>query len=153
MTREDVSETRSNLVIPKISMLLSGIFMGNVGIFVSLLSGYPIYSIVLFRGIFGTFFLIIFMVISKSFSLAFFRENFKEHWKLLILLAISNPLVVFLYFLNITLTGYAFAAFLLYTSGIFLLLFLVITKEEKVSKINFLSFILAVLGISIIMEF
>ena len=93
------------------------------------------------------------MIITRSFSFTFFKECFKIHWKLLILLAITTPLVVFLYFLNITLTGYAFAAFLLYTSGIFLLFFLVITREEKVSKINFISFILAIAGISIILEF
>ena len=138
MTIEDLNESSPNLAIPKISMFLSGIFMGNVGIFISLLSGYPIYSIVLFRGIFGTVFLILFMIITRSFSFTFFKECFKIHWKLLILLAITTPLVVFLYFLNITLTGYAFAAFLLYTSGIFLLFFLVITREEKVSKINFI---------------
>jgi drug/metabolite transporter (DMT)-like permease len=153
MTIDDVSDSRSILIIPKISMLLSGIFMGNVGIFVSLLGGYPVYSIVLFRGIFGAAFLILFMLITKSFSISFFKENIKLHWKLLILLAISNPLVVFLYFMNITLAGYSFAAFLLYTSGIFLLIFLVITKEEKVSKTNFISFALAIAGISIIMEF
>jgi len=153
MTIEDSSEAQFNPIISKISMLLSGIFMGNVGIFISLLSGYPIYSIVFFRGLFGTIFLILFMLLTKSFSFAFFKECFKTHWKYLIILAISNPLVVFLYFLNITLTGYAFAAFLLYTSGIFLLIFLVITRQEKVSKINFISFILAIVGISIIMEF
>ena len=153
MTIEELNEAHFNPTISKISMLLSGIFMGNVGIFISLLSEYPIYSIVLFRGIFGAVFLILFMLITKSFSIAFFKECFKMHWKNLIIIAITNPLVVFLYFWNITLTGYAFAAFLLYTSGVFLLIFLVITKEEKVSKINFISFILAIAGISIIMEF
>jgi len=153
MTTEELNETHSNTTFSKISMFLSGIFMGNVGIFISLLSGYPIYTIVLFRGIFGTAFLILFMIITRSFSITFFKECFKMHWKHLIILAISNPLVVFLYFFNITLTGYAFAAFLLYSSGVFLLIFLVITKEEKVSKINFISFILAIVGISIIMEF
>ncbi|MHA1671246.1 MAG: DMT family transporter [Promethearchaeota archaeon] len=153
MTIEEVNEAHFNPLGSKISMFLSGIFMGNVGIFISLLSKYPIYTIVLFRGIFGTGFLIIFMIITRSFSLSFFKENFKMHWKNLIIIAITNPLVVFLYFWNITLTGYAFAAFLLYTSGVFLLIFLVITKEEKVSKINFTSFILAIAGISIIMEF
>ena len=153
MTTEELNEAHFNANVSKISMFLSGIFMGNVGIFISLLSGYPIYSIVLFRGIFGAAFLILFMFLTKSFSITFFKECFKMHWKYLIVLAISNPLVVFLYFLNITLTGYAFAAFLLYTSGVFLLIFLVITKEEKVSKINFISFILAIAGISIIMEF
>ena len=153
MTTEELNEAHFNPTVSKISMFLSGIFMGNVGIFITLLSGYPIYSIVLFRGIFGAAFLILFMVITGSFSITFFKECFRKHWKYLIILAISNPLVVFLYFLNITLTGYAFAAFLLYTSGAFLLFFLVISKEEKVSKINFLSFILAIAGISIIMEF
>jgi len=153
MTIEELNEAHFNPTISKISMLLSGIFMGNVGIFISLLNEYPIYSIVLFRGIFGAAFLIIFMLITKSLSIAFFKECFKMHWKNLIIIAITNPLVVFLYFWNITLTGYAFAAFLLYTSGVFLLIFLVITKEEKVSKINFISFILAIAGISIIMEF
>lgn len=153
MTVEELNGTHFNPTVSKISMFLSGIFMGNVGIFISLLSGYPIYSIVLFRGIFGAVFLTLFMLITKSFSISFFKECFKMHWKYLIIIAISNPLVVFLYFWNITLTGYAFAAFLLYTSGVFLLIFLVITKEDKVSKINFISFILAIVGISIIMEF
>ena len=153
MSIEELNEARLNPTVSKISMFLSGIFMGNVGIFISLLSGYPIYSIVLFRGIFGATFLVIFMLITRSFSITFFKECFKIHWKYLIILAITNPLVVFLYFLNITLTGYAFAAFLLYTSGAFLLIFLVIAKEDKVSKINFISFILAIAGISIIMEF
>lgn len=153
MTTEDSSEAQFNPLVSKISMFLSGIFMGNVGIFISLLSGYPIYSIVFFRGLFGTAFLTLFMLLTRSFSLSFFKESIKRHWKYLIILAISNPLVVFLYFLNITLTGYAFAAFLLYTSGIFLLFFLIITKQEKVSKINFISFFLAIFGISIIMEF
>jgi len=153
MTIEELNDDHFSPKVSKISMFLSGIFMGNVGIFISLLSGYPIYSIVLFRGIFGAAFLILFMIITRSFSITFFKECFKMHWKHLIILAIANPLVVFLYFMNIALTGYAFAAFLLYTSGVFLLIFLVITKEDKVSKINFISFILAIAGISIIMEF
>ncbi|MBY9011230.1 MAG: EamA family transporter [Candidatus Lokiarchaeota archaeon] len=153
MTVEDMDKAQVNPIVSKISMFLSGIFMGNVGIFISLLSGYPVYSIVLFRGIFGAAFLLLFILITRSFSFTFFKECFKLHWKYLIILAVSNPIVVLLYFLNITLTGYAFAAFLLYTSGVFLLLFLVITKTEKVSKINIISFILAIAGISIIMEF
>ncbi|MHA1349250.1 MAG: DMT family transporter [Promethearchaeota archaeon] len=153
MTIEELDDDHFSPKVSKISMFVSGIFMGNVGIFISLLSGYPIYTIVLFRGIFGAAFLTIFMLITGSFSFTFFKECFKMHWKHLIVLAITNPLVVFLYFLNITLTGYAFAAFLLYTSGVFLLIFLVITRQDKVSKINFISFILAIAGISIIMEF
>ncbi len=140
-------------VISKICMFLSGIFMGNVGLFITLLSNFPVYTIVLLRGIFGTLFLTIYMLISKSFSKKFFKENLKLHWKYLILLCITNPLVIFLYFLNILISGYAIAAFLLYTSGIFLLILLIISKEEKVSRINIISFILAIIGVAIIMEF
>jgi len=139
--------------ISKICMFLSGIFMGNVGLFITLLSNFPVYTIVLLRGIFGTLILTVCMLISKSFSKKFFKENLELHWKYLILLCITNPLVIFLYFLNILISGYAIAAFLLYTSGIFLLIFLIITKEEKVSRINIMSFILAIIGVAIIMEF
>jgi drug/metabolite transporter (DMT)-like permease len=68
-------------------------------------------------------------------------------------MGIVNPLIIFFYFLNITISGYSLAAFLLYTGGIFFILFLSITKEEKVSKISLLSFISATVGVAIIMEF
>ncbi|MFW9770931.1 MAG: DMT family transporter [Candidatus Heimdallarchaeota archaeon] len=142
-----------NPTISKISMLLSGIFMGNVGLFITFLSSFSIFTIVLLRGLFGTIYLTIFMLISKSLSRKFLKESFKTHWKYLILLSVTNPLVILLYFFNISVTGYAIAAFLLYTSGIFLLLLLIITKEEKISKINIISFILATIGVAIIMEF
>ncbi|MFX1496132.1 MAG: DMT family transporter [Promethearchaeota archaeon] len=139
--------------ISKISMFLSGIFMGNVGLFITFLSNFSIYTIVLLRGIFGTLFLTLFMLISKSLSKEFLKQSFKMHWKYLLLLGITNPLVILLYFLNISITGYAIAAFLLYTSGIFLLIILLMTKEEKISKINIICFILATIGVAIIMEF
>ncbi|TFF96161.1 MAG: hypothetical protein EU544_01275 [Promethearchaeota archaeon] len=140
-------------VISKIAMFFSAIFMGNVGLLVTLLSKYPVYTIVLFRGLFGSFFLTLFLIIHRSFSLRFMKECFKHHWKSLIIIGIMNPVVIYLYFLNISLSDYAIAAFLLYTSGIFLLIFLIATRMEKVSKINILGFILALTGVAIIMEF
>ncbi|MHA1272867.1 MAG: DMT family transporter [Promethearchaeota archaeon] len=147
---------RSDSVNPSISklcMFLSAIAMGNVGLIVSYLSNYPVYTIVLLRGIFGTFFLTLFLIIGRSFSWKFIKESIKLHWKSLIIIAIVNPLVIYLYFLNITISNYSIAAFLLYTSGIFLLAILIITKTERVSRINFISFLLAILGVAIIMEF
>lgn len=139
--------------ISKISMLLSGISMGSVGLFIILLQKYPIYSVVLFRGLFGTFFLTILMLLTKSFSFGFISQSFKDYWKYLIIIAISNPLVILFYFMTIQLSGSAFAAFLLYTSGLYLLLLLTFTREEKISKLNYICFILAIVGVSIIMEF
>ncbi|MGV9172825.1 MAG: DMT family transporter [Promethearchaeia archaeon] len=146
---------KSNKISPttsRICMFLSGIFMGNVGLLVTFLGDYNIFSIVFFRGLFGFIFLTFFMLWKYSFSLPFLKETFKNHWKMLILIAIVNPLVILFYFINITLTGYSFAAFLLYTGGIFFVFFLIISKEEKITKINLISFILAIIGVGIIME-
>ena len=148
-----LKQENENLILSKISMFISGICMGNVGIFITLLSNYPIYTIVLLRGIFGSIFLTIYMGITKSLSKDFLKMSFKSNWKYLILLGISNPIVIFLYFLNIVISNYSIAAFLLYTSGIFLLLILILTRKEKVSIVNILSFFLAVTGVAIIMEF
>jgi len=140
-------------LVSKIAMLLSGICMGTVGLFITLLREYPIYSIVFFRGLFGTIFLTIIMLFTKSFSIRFLSHSFKFHWQYLIIIAITNPLVILFYFFTIQISGSAFAAFLLYTSGIYLLLLLTFTKEEKISKLNYICFILAIIGVSIIMEF
>lgn len=146
-------DTKVNSTISKISMLLSGICMGIVGLFVSFLGHYHLSTVVLLRGIFGVAFLTLFMIKTHSFSREFFNESFKFHWKALIISGLIYPFVIYLYFLSITIYGYAIAAFLLYTSGIFVLLFIIITRMEKVSKINIVSFTLAILGVGIIMEF
>lgn len=139
--------------ISKIAMLLSGICMGTVSLFIILLKNYSIYSIVFFRGLFGTFFLTIVMFFTKSFSISFIKESFKYHWKYLIIIAVTNPLVIFFYFITIKVSGSAFAVFLLYTNGIYLLLLLTFTREEKISKLNYICFTLAIIGVFIIMEF
>ncbi len=145
--------TKTSPLKSQISMLLSGICMGVVGLFVSFLGHYHLSTVVLLRGIFGVFFLTLFMIKTHSFSREFFNESFRFHWKALIISGLIYPFVIYLYFLSITIYGYAIAAFLLYTSGVFVLLFIIITRMEKVSKINIVSFALAILGVGIIMEF
>ena len=145
--------TKTSPLKSQISMLLSGICMGVVGLFVSFLGHYHLSTVVLLRGIFGVFFLTLFMIKTHSFSREFFNESFRFHWKALIISGLIYPFVIYLYFLSITIYGYAIAAFLLYTSGIFVLLLIILTKMEKVSKINIVSFVLAILGVGIIMEF
>ncbi|MHA1291887.1 MAG: DMT family transporter [Promethearchaeota archaeon] len=151
-----IQETKNSHISPKVSkvcMFTSAINMGFVGFIISFLSGYPIYAIVLLRGIFGTFFLTIFMIKSHSLNKDFLKESFSLHWKSLIIIGIINPLVIYFYFININISGFAFAAFMLYTSGVFLLLIIFLTRSEEVSRINYFSFILAVIGVGIIMEF
>jgi drug/metabolite transporter (DMT)-like permease len=147
-----VKDTKVSPTVSKISMLLSAIFMGNVGLFVTFLGHYSVLTIIILRGIFGTIFLTLFMVKSRSFSKEFLKESFKLHWKLLIISGLIYPFIVYFYFFSITIYGYAIAAFLLYTSGIFVLIFIILSKMEKVSKITIISFILAIIGVAIIME-
>lgn len=151
-SNNDNDDNRGRLV-SEISMLISAIAMGFVGIMVDFLSVFPTYSIVLFRGIFGTFFLSLWMVKTGAFSRKFLKRNFMLHWKNLLILIIIYPLGIYFYFLNIQISGYAVAAFLLYMNGIILLIILYITKEEKdIPKINIISFFLAVFGVLVIME-
>ncbi|MFX1275631.1 MAG: DMT family transporter [Promethearchaeota archaeon] len=152
MLNSEIIKT-NNPKISKISMLISAISMGCVGVFVTLLQAFSIFAIVLLRGIFGTLFLTLFMIRTKSFSINFLKESLYTHWKLLLIIGIINPLIIYLYFLNISISGYAIAAFLLYTNGIIVILFLIIDRIETISKTNILSFILAIIGVAIIMEF
>lgn len=153
MNDENIDEDFTDPKISKISMFFSGILMGNVGLLVTILSHYSVYTIVLLRGIFGTFFLTLFLWKKKSFSKSFIKSSIRYHWRPLLLVGILNPLVILLYFSNIVLSSYAVAAFLLYTSGIWLLIFLIITNIESVSKLNIISFIIAIIGVALIMQF
>jgi len=149
--KRDISQVGPK--ISKISMLVSGICMGHVGLLVSYFEPkFSVFTIVLLRGIFGTIFLTLFLIKARSMNLRFLKEIFKRHWLALIIMGIVNPLVIYFYFINITLSGYSIAAFLLYTGGIFFVFFLIITKEETVSKVNLLSFIIAIIGVAFIME-
>lgn len=147
------NKSLSKITLSKISMLLSASCMGFVGIFVDLLSEFPIYTIAFFRGVFGTLLLTIPLIRTQSFSLQFLKEIFKYNWKFLLGLLFVSPITIYLYFLNISLSGYAIAAFLLYTNGIFLLIFLSLSSEKHyITKKNIISFILAFIGVLLIME-
>ncbi|TXT60545.1 MAG: conserved membrane protein of unknown function [Promethearchaeota archaeon] len=151
--KNDGSEKTKDQFISEISMLISAVSMGFVGLMVDFLSGFPTYSIVLFRGVFGTFFLTLWMMKTGAFSKTFLKNNFKLHWKNLAILILIYPLGILFYFLNIQVSGYAIAAFLLYMNGIILLGIEYITKEEEtIPKINILSFFLAIFGVLVIME-
>lgn len=147
------SQDDKEQLISEISMLISAISMGFVGLMVDFLSAFPTSTIVLLRGIFGTLFLSLWMIKTGAFSKQFLIKNFKLHWKNLLILIPIYPLGIFFYFLNIQVSGYAIAAFLLYMNGIFLLGILYITKEEEnIPRVNILSFILAIIGVLVIME-
>jgi drug/metabolite transporter (DMT)-like permease len=153
MTILETKERKVSPTISKICMLMSATCMGIVGLFVTFLGNYEVYTIVLLRGIFGALFLSIFLIKSRSFSKEFLKESFRFHWKALFISGLVYPFVIYFYFFTIVSYGYAIAAFLLYTSGIFVIIFIIVTRMNKVSKITIMSFILAIIGVAIIMEF
>ncbi|MEJ2251552.1 MAG: EamA family transporter, partial [Candidatus Lokiarchaeota archaeon] len=144
---------KKSVLISRLAMLSSGILMGNVGLIISFLSRFSVFTIVFFRGLFGIAFLSLVLLINKSITVRFIIDVFKKYWKWLLIILLINPLVIYFYFVNILMYNYSIAAFLLYTGGIFLLIFLLVFKEEKVSLINIGGFIIAIVGIAIIMEF
>ncbi|MFW9989702.1 MAG: DMT family transporter [Candidatus Odinarchaeota archaeon] len=153
MTTIDFKAIKASPTVSKICMIVSAISMGHVGIIISFLDKFNVLTIVLIRGLFGTLFLTLFLLKSNSLKWDFLKESLKIHWKELLIIGFMNPLIILFYFINIILTGYSFAAFLLYTGPMFFLLFLILSREEKVSKVNVLNFLLAVVGVAIIMEF
>ncbi|MHA1688776.1 MAG: hypothetical protein ACTSYC_10020 [Promethearchaeota archaeon] len=131
-----------NPPLAKLSMLLSGICMGTVGIFLVYLqgAGYSINSIIFFRGVFGTILLSPFMIKSNSFNKKLFLETFKFHWKNLLLSNIFYALMVISYLTAILILGFAVPAFLLYTSGIFFSSFFSNNERRKNFQNNYFFF-------------
>ena len=153
MATLESNDIKVSSTVSKLCMIVSAISMGHVGLIISFLDKFNVLTIVLIRGLFGTLFLTLFLLKSNSFNWDFLKESIKIHWKELLIIGIVNPFIILFYFINLFLTGYSFAAFLLYTGPMFFLLFLILTKEEKVSRVNIISFLLAVIGVAIIMEF
>ncbi|MHA1898125.1 MAG: EamA family transporter, partial [Promethearchaeota archaeon] len=134
----------------RISMFLSGTFMGLVGLYVSVLPG-PMISVAL-RGLFASISLIMFLgfkgVLKRVFKFIFSKELIK----LEIVQGISGSVLIFCYFLGISLVGYSVSVFLLYTGGAFSLIFGRIILKEKVAFYKWISFIIALIGVAIILE-
>ncbi len=135
------------------SMLLAAFFMGNAGLLVSFLAAFPSHTIVLLRGIFGSLFLFLFALKTNSISKRFLSNILKNHWKPILVICSTYSLGMLVFFTNMIVSGYAVSVFFSYTNGIFLLILLILFKEEKVSKINIFSFALVIFGIAIITEF
>ncbi|HMF34285.1 MAG TPA: DMT family transporter [Candidatus Lokiarchaeia archaeon] len=130
-------------------MLLAGSLMGFVGLFVNVLVAPP-WVIACIRGAFGSFFLTLFLIFRRSIKQI---KLIKVNWPAAILLALSNSFTILLYFMTIISSGLAFGAFILYTGGIFAVLFMRIFLKEKILTLHYFAFALATGGVALIMEF
>lgn len=123
--------------------------MGFVGLFVTGL-GTPVHVTVCLRGLFGVGFLTLFLAARRKLPQV---RVLRETWVGGILLAISNALCILFYFLTIILSGFAVAAFLLYTGGLFAIVFMRLFHKEHISRPSIIAFTLAIIGVALIMEF
>ncbi|MHA1731888.1 MAG: DMT family transporter, partial [Promethearchaeota archaeon] len=133
----------------RLLMLVAGASMGLVGVFVTSLA-LPVHVVVCLRGLFGALFVTIFLVARKSHrEVGVLREN----WAGGVLLAASNAGCIFFYFSTIVLAGFAVAAFLLYTGGLFAVIFARAFHGEHVTRGSAVAFLLAIAGVALIMQF
>ncbi len=130
-------------------MFLAGFLMGFVGLFVTTL-GTPSHITACLRGIFGSAFLTIFFLARKQLHQV---RVIKINWPAGVLLAISNAATIFFYFTTINEGNIAYGAFMLYTGGIFAVIFIRIFLKEKIATLHYIAFTLATLGVALIMEF
>jgi len=130
-------------------MFLAGFLMGFVGLFVIAL-GTPSYVTACLRGLFGSAFLTIFFLARKQFHQV---KLIRINWGAAVLLAVSNATTILFYFSTILLGGFAFGAFMLYTGGIFAVVFIRLVLKERVKPLHYLAFGFASLGVATIIEF
>ncbi|OLS12620.1 MAG: hypothetical protein RBG13Loki_3765 [Promethearchaeota archaeon CR_4] len=130
-------------------MFLAGFLMGFVGLFISAL-GTPSYVTACLRGLFGSAFLTIFFIVRKNFHQV---NVIRLNWAAGGILAVSNAATIFFYFTTILIGGFAFGAFMLYTGGIFAVIFVRLILKERVRPLHYFAFGLATMGVATIMEF
>lgn len=130
-------------------MLFAGVLMGFVGLFVTLIAAPP-WVIACVRGLFGTVFLTLFLLLRKTLKQV---KLIAVHWGAAIMLGLLNAFTILLYFMTILFSGIAFAAFILYTGGIFTVIFMRIFLKERILPRYYFAFALATAGVALIMEF
>lgn len=128
-------------------LILFSLFIGSVGIFVKLINGLDVRSMIFFR--YGIAAILIFLIV-------FFFKKIKE-LKICspvktLLVGLSLGVASLFYFNSIVNTSVTNAVFLLYTAPIFSLFLSKIFLGEKVEKRTYIGIVLALAGIILILD-
>ena len=132
----------------RVLMFFSGTFMGTVGLYVNALNVHSTVTVCM-RGVFTGVFLLLYFSIRRNFKI--FHHVMKV-WKIELLQGFTSSIIIFLYFQGIQKAGFAVAAFLLYSGGLFALIFFRLFIKEKITLRKWIAFIIAIIGVGIIME-
>ncbi len=127
------------------NIFLSGILMGNVGLFILGLNNLSTNAIVALRGLFGALIILPILLLKKK--MGAIKILFGAHPWLIILQSFAGPLLSFCYFFTIQKVGYGVAAFLLRTGPIFSVLFMWVLLHRVPDKRDQLGFFISMVGI------
>lgn len=128
-------------------MFLSGLLMGLVSLFIRELPNSIVAACV--RGMFGFSFIFLYLILTRKIKVL---KKIKKTLFWQILQGISSAFVILCYFTGISSIGPAIAAFLLYTGGVFALIFYKIFLKIEISTKNWVAFLIAVAGVAIILK-
>ncbi|MHA1729289.1 MAG: DMT family transporter [Promethearchaeota archaeon] len=145
--KEQEKTARERLNKAKISMFFSCVFMGTIGFYVHALPN-PVTAACM-RGLSSFFFISIYFILQKK--TRYTLQLLKPVWKYMLVEGINIVLLQLFYFNGMN-SGYAMAAFMLYTGGLFALIFNRFILKERISLLKWSSFILAVIGVCIMVE-
>lgn len=132
----------------RLFMLLSATFMGFGGLFVKFMP-VSVYGVLEYRGLFGfAWTTLIILAMRKLKGIG----SVLKYWREVLAVCITTIFTVLFYFLAIDLAGLAVAAFLLYNGNIICVLFLRFFLKEKSPRAIYVSYIVAVIGVFLIMQ-
>ena len=134
----------------RIATLLSGIFMGFVGLFVKALSIIPTFAIVSLRGLFASLVLLIYFLFSHRIRVIGILFRVSPFY--LIAQSLCGVGTIFFYFVTIQNAGYAFAAFMLYIGPILTVLLVWLFYKRRPTKKSIIAFGMAILGVFFLMN-
>jgi DME family drug/metabolite transporter len=135
-------------ILSALAMLTSGTLMGTVGLYVTAL-GFPVYVAATVRGLFGTVFILLILLLLRKFSIF---HLLKKTLVLQFLQGITSAFTVFFYFATMITSGLSIGAFLLYTGGIFALFFMRLFLKDTITTKKWVCFGIAIIGVGIIMQ-
>ncbi|MFX0099065.1 MAG: DMT family transporter [Candidatus Hodarchaeota archaeon] len=129
-------------------MLLSATFMGFGGLFVKFMP-VSVYGVLEYRGLFGFAWSTIILLLMRKLGMI---PKILKYWRQLIVICLTTILTVLFYFSAIDISGLATAAFLLYNGNLICVLFLTVFMKEKSPRVIYLSYLIAIIGVFLIMQ-
>ncbi|MCX9014962.1 MAG: DMT family transporter [Candidatus Methanoperedens sp.] len=131
-----------------LEVVTGALLFGLIGIFVRLISGMPLGSIIFYR----LFFALIIIAFYLSFCGRFNEVKLREKRKYIMLLGIFQAGAMFSYFTAIKYTTVSIAVLLLYTAPVYVTILSPLLLKEKITPNTIFALLLSITGVTIIVQ-